>query len=204
MRKLAKQPIKVVDDFFESPLLWRAHALRQEFTTDETATWPGLRSQSLDEIDIKAFHSLASKLIKYTHGKTHFSFLKVNYALVDESYTMGWIHNDEPQYNVAGVIFLNPNPPKGTGLSFYSRVQESNQDWNAVFFDELKAKPEDRAGFKKYKEEQRRLFKKTMSVENIYNRCVMFAPQEYHAVDGYFGTDKETSRLAITFFGYAE
>jgi hypothetical protein len=149
------------------------------------------------------FNSFASSTIRHLHGKKFFSLLKVNFALVDESYNIGWMHQDEPHFNVAGVVFLNKSPPPNSGLSIYTKINDSAADYNSIFFEELKSSPENRQGFVKFKEEQRSNFKCNMTVENVFNRCILFPPDNFHAADGYFGTTKEDSRLAITFFGIA-
>lgn len=201
--KTLKQPIKVIDNIFEAPDVWRHYALKQQFSRDEKSTWPGLRTPTLDVLSMGLFNSLATTLINHMHGKKYFSLLKVNFALVDGSYNIGWMHQDEPQYNVAGIIFLNKNAPSNSGLSFYNQVTTNNQDYNSIFFEELNAPPVERSSFIKFKEEQRTLFKRTMTVENVFGRCVMFPPDQFHAVDGYFGDTKEDSRLTINFFGIA-
>lgn len=202
MRTL-KQPIKVIDNFFEAPDLWQHYALKQEFTRDENSTWPGTRTTTLDQLDMELFNSVATTIINHMHDKKFFSLLKINFASVDGSYNIGWMHQDEPQYNVAGVIFLNKIAPATTGLSFYTKVADNNQDYNSLFFEELKADSADRLAFTKFKEEQRTLFKRNMTVENIFNRCVMFPPDQFHAADGYFGNTLDDSRLTINFFGIA-
>ena len=197
------QPIKVVDDFFEAPDLWRHYALRQEYSKDESATWPGLRTTTLDQLDMELFNSVARTIIKHMHDKTYFSFLKVNFASVDASYNIGWMHQDEPKYNVAGVIFLNKHAPVTTGLSFYNKIADNHQNYNELFFKELTADTIDREPFIKFKQEQRSLFKLNMTVENVFNRCVMFPPDQFHAADGYFGTTLDDARLTLNFFGVA-
>ena len=111
--------------------------------------------------------------------------------------------DQEALYLDAGVIFLNKIAPATTGLSFYTKVADNNQDYNSLFFEELKADSADRLAFTKFKEEQRTLFKRNMTVENIFNRCVMFPPDQFHAADGYFGNTLDDSRLTINFFGIA-
>ncbi len=203
MRTL-KQPIKVIDNFFESPDLWRFYALKQAYTRDDQSTWPGLRTAPLNEISMPLFGSLASNLIKHIHGKTFFSHLKVNFASVDGSYNLGWLHQDEPHYNVAGIVYLNKDAPPDTGTSFYNRIAEQDNDYNKLFFDELAADPADREKFIPLKHEQRKIFKKNMTVENVFNRCIMFPPDHWHGADNYFGSTLDDSRLTITFFGIAQ
>lgn len=204
MKKHRKLPIKVIDDFFEIPGLWRYYALKQEFTQDpQYTTWPGSRTKTLDQIDLKLFHSFASKLIKHIPGTTHFASLQVNFASVDSTYGQGWIHTDEPKWNVAGLIYLDPKPAPKSGTLFYDKIGDSDTNFNEAFFNELGADPKDRKKFNKVKEEQRKLFRKTMTVGNVYNRCIIFSPDVWHSADTYFGDTLDNSRLTLTFFGYA-
>jgi hypothetical protein len=198
------QPIKVIDDFFESAELWRHFALKQEFAEDTAGTWPGVRSKPINDINENLFHSLANKLISHIHAKQIFLHLKTNFALVDQSYNLGWIHKDEPFYNVAGVIFLNPNPPKNSGISFFTEIKQDDQNYAKLAHDENQEPCDSRLKFIDFKKQQRELFKRNMYVENKFNRCVMFAPHTYHGAEEYFGTTNQDSRLTITFFGTAQ
>lgn len=198
-------PIKVIDDFFEIPSLWRHFALKQEYSRDSRySTWPGVRTDTLDRLDVNLFHSLAGKIMYHLPQFKYFKNLQVNFSLVDETHGRGWIHDDEPKWNVAGIIYLSPNPPANSGTLFYRKIATSNQDFNKIFFEEVCSKPEDRPGYEKYKTEQRALYEKTMTVGNLYNRCLIFNPDMWHSADTYFGKTKDDSRLTINFFGYAE
>jgi hypothetical protein len=196
------QPIKVIDNFFESGDLWRHYALKQEYNIDEYKTWPGTRTKPINELNENLFHSLATKLINHIHAKQNFLHLKTNFALVNNTYGKGWIHQDEPNYNVAGVIFLNPHPPKDSGISFFTKINDDDQNYAKLSFEENTT--QDLKKYLKFKEQQRELFKKNMYIENVYNRCVMFAPYQWHSAENYFGDTIETSRLTITFFGTAQ
>lgn len=94
MRKLnsPKIPIKVIDNFFESPQLWRHFALKQQFHHDEIPKFPGQHSNLLDELDTGLFHLLAGKLIQHLPGFSNFKFLETGFRLVDASYGRGWMH----------------------------------------------------------------------------------------------------------------
>ena len=88
---------------------------------------------------------------------------------------------------------------KGVNFNWNTTVTDIN--FNDAFFEELKTDPAERNKFISSKTDQRSHFKKTMTVENNFNRCVMFAPDVWHAADGYFGDTLDNSRLTITFFG---
>jgi len=204
IKRTLEQPTLIIDNFLEAPLLWRLFALRQEFKRDDIDTYAGERTNTLDNLNETLFHSLAGKLIKHVPGKHAFTQLQTSFTLTDGSYGKGWIHEDEPFYNVAGIIYLNPEPPKDSGTVFYRKTAfEALPHFNEQFFAELDADPKDRMVFEKYKDEQRKVFKRALTVENVYNRCVLFPPNTWHSVDSYFGTTKEDSRLVITIFGTA-
>jgi hypothetical protein len=165
------QHFKIVDQFLELPGLWRSFALQQEYTKDQSG-YPGKKSIPLDELNLHIFHSLAAKIIKHVNGKNNFQRLKVQFACTTEEEFSKNIHQDEPFYNVAGVIYLSENPPQNTGTLFYNKTPAGE-------------------------------IIKTLTVENVYNRMIIFNPSMWHSQAGSFGTDLKTSRLTITFFGVA-
>jgi len=200
MRRTLKQPIKVIDDFLEAPTLWRHFGLKQSL---QPGNYPGLESEHIDALNPALFHRIASKLIKHIPTATSFSYLKITYSLVDESYTAGWIKQSDPKCNIAGTIFLDPEPALSTGIQFFNKVKDNDQNYYKMFDDEITASADERIGFNKYKDEQSSLFKRNMTVENVFNRCVLFHPDEWYRVTSYYGTTLESSRLAINFIGIA-
>lgn len=172
MKKNHRQPLKIVDYFFETPYLWRSFALKQMYEKDESYH-PGVKSKSLDEINLMLFHQLASKIIKHTQNKKYFERLKIQFA-----YTLGVDsndlppHRDESFYNVAGVIYLQTDPVPDAGTAFYA--QHSNGS-----------------------------LKKTLEIKNLFNRMIIFDPSILHKQSSMFGTTIENSRLTIIFFGIA-
>lgn len=199
--KLPYTPIKVIDTFLESPELWRAFALKQEYTRENESPWPGLRTQLLSTINPDLFSSFAQKLIKHCHGGNGFSNLEVSFSLVDETFKEGWLHQDEPHYNIAGIIYLNPDPAPKSGTSFYHMSKPAQESFTHLLQEEFSTTAEERKDYTIDKQRQKSYFKKNMTVENEFNRCIMFHPNEWHAADGFFGTSNNNSRLTINFFG---
>jgi len=199
--KIPYTPIKVIDTFLESPDLWREYALKQEYHRDEFAPYPGLRAKSLNKLNPDLFASLARKLVKHCHGAKEFPHLEITFALVDETFGTGWIHQDEPHYNIAGMIYLNPIAPRGTGTGFYNYANFTEEPFMHLALDEYNSEPADRTKFETAKQRQQSFFNKTMTVENEFNRCVMFHPNHWHGADRFFGSSKENTRLTINFFG---
>lgn len=199
--KIPYTPIKVIDTFFESPDLWRHYALQQEFYRDAESPWPGVQTKMLNTLNEELFASFAKKLVKHVHGAKGFSHLQVTFTLVDGTYGSGWIHQDEPQYNIAGLVYLNPTPPNNSGTVIYSQVSPFNEDYRKYAHEEFTATPEHRLSYENTKARQRSFFKPTANLENEFNRCIMFHPSEWHGAEQFFGSTKEDSRLCMLFFG---
>jgi hypothetical protein len=166
-----KQHFKIVDNFLELPGMWRIFALQQEYLKDYSE-YPGKKTKTLDELNAGMFHSLAEKIVLHVNGKNNFQRLKIQFAYTNVNEFSNVSHQDQPFYNVAGVIYLNENPPANTGTVFFN---------NAVSGELVE----------------------TITVENAYNRMIIFDPAQWHAMVGTFGDDLESSRLTITFFGTA-
>ncbi len=171
MNRQIKQPLKIVDDFLEVPFLWRHYALQQSYQKDQSGH-PGSKSPTLDELNDSLFHQLAGKIILHCCGKTGFERLKLNFTSITLADKCDIVpHQDEPFYNIAGLIYLNPISPKNTGTAFYTKRDVD--------------------------------FIPNLIVENIFNRMIIFKPDMWHSPLDFFGTDLESSRLTITFFGIA-
>ena len=166
-----KQQLKIIDNFLESPGLWRSFALQQEYTKDQSG-YPGKKSKTLDELSDSIFHSFAEKLVPHVNGKNNFQRLKIQFAYTILNEFSNNVHQDEPFYNVAGLIYLNENAPANTGTVFFNKAVSGE-------------------------------LVETITVENVYNRMIIFDPAQWHAIVGTFGDDLESSRLTITFFGTA-
>lgn len=165
------QQLKIVDNFLECPGLWRSFALQQEYTKDQSG-YPGKKSKTLDELSDSIFHSFAEKIVPHVNGKNNFQRLKIQFAYQVLDEFLNVTHQDEPFYNIAGIVYLNEHAPMSTGTVFFNK----NQKQELV---------------------------ETLTVENTYNRMIIFDPAHWHAPAGAFGTDLESGRLTIVFFGVA-
>lgn len=127
MKKQVIQPIKIVDDFFEAPTIVRHNALKQEFIKQDNEIFPGLRTKTIDQINPNFFERSLSKLITHVTFKQHFTFMHSEYQLVDETNNgrTGELRQIVGDYNVAGIIFLNPEPVEKSGITFFNEVNDS-------------------------------------------------------------------------------
>lgn len=122
MKKSFYQPTKIIDEFFETPLMWRHFALKQTYEKDQS-WYPGQKSAPLDQLNVNLFHELASKIILHVPGKNSFERLKVQFAFTTKNDDNDLPpHRDEPFYNVAGLIYLQTDPIINAGTSFYAQT----------------------------------------------------------------------------------
>lgn len=127
-------PTVIKDGFFDDPDQIRQFALAQELLDVKAhnarygarETWPGLRSAALGSLN-SAFeagvinHLLANILrLPPSRWKANSSFQLTRAADGDS-----WIHRDDQRFDIAGLIYLTPNPPGNSGTAFYNGSPES-------------------------------------------------------------------------------
>lgn len=201
-------PTMVFDNFYADPDLWRDFALDQEYYKGNRGSWPGLRSDYLHNLNKDLFDHFSARLmlILKDYGFTKFTELQTTFQLIDESYGRGWVHDDDPNFVVAGVIYLSPNPAEDSGTTLYADQPDFNGEAYTEMFmqDVLVATPEERAKLAKYRSEQIAHFTPTTVINHVYNRCIIFDPRTWHSADHFFGTTKEDTRMTQVFFIRAE
>jgi len=197
-------PTMVIDNFYEDPDVWREFALRQEYFKGERGSWPGLRSKMLHELDENIFRVTMRKLLMVVrqYGFTHFDELQTTFQHIDNTYGRGWVHDDDPRLNIAGLIYLNKDAPLGSGTVIYQDQDDFNgEQYSQLFMDDvLLSTPEERETFAKYRQEQVAHFTKSIEIESVYNRCIIFDPRNWHSAEKFFGENFVDSRLTQVFF----
>lgn len=201
-RKFPYVPTRVIDDFFETPSAVRSFALQQEFHKSIDSTFPGERTTYLNILDDHLFTVFAKKLLDNLPGINGFSKLTATFHSIDETYGNGWVHDDEPKYNVVGVVYLNPNPPPNSGTILYKDQFDPKAGEFLEYFkkDVLFANKEERKQLVEIRNKQRSMFTPTTIVENVFNRCVIYDPRTWHSPDHFFGKNREDARLTLVFF----
>lgn len=194
-------PLTVVDNFFETPTLVRNFALQQEFFKGDRGNWPGIRTKFLDELDINFFNTFHDKLLNYIpRNYKGFQHLEATFQLIDETYKRGWVHNDDPKWNVAGIVYLNNDKPKqDCGTTFYDDRDTSNDDDHSKeYSDDVN----DNIGQNEdVRDKVNSRWVPSMLAENRWNRCVISDSTRWHSAGRFFGHSKDTSRLTLVFFG---
>lgn len=110
--------IKIIDNFFEAPLLWKEYAQNQKY--DYFKELPGLlRTETLNKLDVDVFQSLSSLIIRHIPDRYQFEKLFSFFRLSKNDFQEGYMPPQDPYFNVAGVIFLNDMTIENTGITLY-------------------------------------------------------------------------------------
>lgn len=179
--------IIVIDHFYEDPLYVREFCLKRTSEFVHHEYHPGIRSPgyaTLQHRDI--FNSILEpvhgKIVEFNTAKkyTNGSF-QLNVARDQKS----WIHVDSYDHNWAGIIYLTPDAPLSGGTGFYRYKN------GAIFED-------DRGGSKNGYDNSK--WEIVSTIGNVFNRLILFRPNQYHMSLDYFGEDFNDGRLMQIFF----
>ena len=193
-------PTIIVDDFFELPQLVRAYALSLEYYKGDRGTWPGLRSNMIQELDEDLFNTVENKLLDAVGVFKSFSKSDMTFQIISEHYGSGWVHDDNPEHDLAGVIYLNDVTVQGSGTVIYDQQLDVNmQKYTEIFRQDVNSE-EKNIDFEKHRQEQKSHFRPNITAESRMNRCIMFDPRQWHSAEGFFGKDKTDSRMTLVFF----
>jgi hypothetical protein len=206
MLKTEFVPLTIIDNFFESPDAIRKKALSYEYGV--RSNHPGYRTECLSIIDTELYKVVSRKILSL--------FLDLNYFKVEHGFEIcfqwtssdwekGWVHSDGEIY-LAGVVYLMPNPPSNSGTLIYedfNNIGDLSQPLKNMAYigrqnnnSELHKSKE----YKKEREENNNKYKTSITVENVYNRAVIYPANYFHAENNFFGTTVEDSRLVLVFF----
>jgi len=201
-------PITIVDNFFTNPDKVVEFAMNQEFFSSEDSSWPGKRTHPVSVINPNLFQFVGDKIHKIFYNDAKEWFLDIRFQLIDpfseDQYHIknrGWIHKDEVSY-FGGIIYLTKNPDKDTGTSLYCEKDGYSIQPKEFNFVKERFYGGEEVSDEEYQEAFWGInsqYEETVSVENVYNRLLMFSSADHHGVQT-FGKTKQ--RLTMTIFSY--
>jgi hypothetical protein len=176
----------VVDDFLEQPDAVRAVALAQPFIKTHAA---GLRTKAqflhLAPYREAITRLLGRELVNWDDNDANGRF-QCCFATDAIPY-----HSDSQNY--AGVLFLTPDAPIESGISFFrgrsSGLRRRSSDADLMY-----------KTFGADAEFDRSRWEEIDRVANIYNRLVLFDAHLAHGASAYFGDCIQNARLFQNFF----
>ena len=114
----------------------------------------------------------------------------------------GWIHKDIDTW-FGGIVYLTKNPEPDTGTSIYkAKNGYSFQMANEIKYKESNYRSEEvnDLEYEKAFDSMQEQYVETVTIENVYNRFVLFSGNTHHGVKT-FGS---SPRLTLNFFGMGQ
>lgn len=205
-RAMKQFPALCVDNFYSDPDKVRAYALAQSYDKPENGSHPGKRSGELMDLNGDLYTTFCNRLfsIFYDGRKTKASWIVSTSFQLIEPYehsaqsvkNRGWIHVDNKDVILAGVVYLTPHINEHCGTSLYELVDpslcETSDAKRKYFVNSIDD------NYDHVLTRSNSAFKETVRFNNIYNRMICFDSQTFHGINSFY-TEKEP-RLTQAFF----
>ena len=200
-------PITIVDDFFEDPDAIVEMANELKYYTPNTGNWPGTRTKNLHIEEPRFFRYFGSKLhLLFYESVPDYWNLQCHFQLIHpfckdkyDNKNRGWIHQDIDTW-FGGIVYLSKNPCPNSGTSVFTPKHGFSHQTSEEIQQKEKLYKEGVVDIDEYNEawdSMREQYTETVTVENVYNRFVLFSGKTHHGVKT-FGTKP---RLTLNFFG---
>ena len=204
--------LMVVDDFFEDPHYVRNKGISHLIDchgdkiygnfilNDGVDTHPGFRTKNFVDIDPDLDKYIGDKVSGIIGNDV---FIGPLFYLASSVHECGLVHSDPSQ--MAGVIYLNENPPENSGTVLYDEIKSESLETsykittgyrNSAVTNNL----DEIESFNKLKKEyNEEYFQPDCVVQNKFNRCIIYGGGKMHGAHNYFGDTIFNSRLVIAF-----
>jgi|TARA_Y100000004_G_C8913844_1_gene412142 hypothetical protein len=198
-------PTYVIDNFFPNPDEVVKFSKTLDFGRDTTlGKWPGERTNLMHEINLNFFQYTTKKIMSliFLNNLSNINWEAQQYfqkVPCEGDVKQGWVHNDSNQ-QLTAIVYLSKH--KGCGTSIYRKNSFFNGGKNYQVKEEYYSK--NKKFDKKYYqalEENNSCFTKTIEVESVFNRLVIFDGSQWHGVNGFYDKNASEDRLTLlTFF----
>ena len=196
--------MEVIDDFFDNPYDIRNTALKCDWQT-VNVTYPGIRKRVPAEIAVLTLKQIEKKfnknLLISSQEQNGMAF-----DFIDRTFCGGMCHSDQDRAEKTFLVFLTPNPQPNSGIDIfditndYTEICKSNQKKEKFFSS--KRNLSQRFFYRREIDKLTKLQKNKISVENKFNRAVLFDSNRVHMAQNYFGSNKSNTRLTLISFLY--
>ena len=124
----------------------------------------------------------------FDEKQAHLAFIRNGYELPDVQTAQGLLDGSIPPKTPGKTI-----PTSLAGQNYFkvadAKTEEGRQrNIHNTYYEELK-------------NNRHSQFKEVTTIENVYNRCIIYDAHAWHRANNYFGKTKDDSRLSLVFFG---
>ena len=203
-------PITVVDNFLAEPIKFANYVKTFDFFSNEKGNYPGERTNPLDLEHNGLFRDIATKTLALFYESPPQAWgldMRIQRVMPfaktkEEQFeckNKGWIHVDT-DHPLIGILYLDEDPLPNTGTSFYREkegfayaTKESIDLKEALYLNK-------EVDMKKHEEAFHFIndqYEETMSVENVFNRLILFRGNQIHGAQtfGYGGKPRHIMNM---------
>lgn len=212
-------PTTIIDNFFDDPYTVRKLALSTKFYPNKDGRWPGARSDRIHNIDHELFEHTASKILSIFYNLDDIENYKLNllFQHIVPQYertnplNRGFIHRD--QFLLGGLIYLNEEYEDGIGTSIYTPKKSwycstshkmLSDNVNDLKINSYKNKSEITDDEVKMWNKHKDRFNETITVQNVFNRCLLFDGSTFHGVPNFGTKQRLTMNIFLTDIRFSE
>tara|TARA_A100001011_G_scaffold35971_1_gene34258 strand:- start:317 stop:964 length:648 start_codon:yes stop_codon:yes gene_type:complete len=196
-------PALCVDNFYQRPDEVVNFAKQQSFKKSKYGNFPGKRTLAIHTLNKNIFNYTCAKLFSmfYDFDKENLDWNVVtNFDLIEQDIKedgLGWIHQDDNKFILAGLIYLNKDWQNSAGTSLYHKVNNYD-DQLSSFKKDYFLGTINRNDYLKAKDKHNSSFVETASFKPVYNRMICFDSSSFHSIGDI--NNLKTDRLVQVFF----
>ena len=204
-----------VDNFFDNPdkiVRYAKNLPMKSALTGIGGNWPGKRTEALWKIDkdlnqaillkiMSCYYDISYQSVYWEVSSLTFQEIPAFSKNKNDARNRGWIHFDaEKPFELAGLIYLTPDIDPDSGTSLFTLNLQKDEEYK-LFQKQVDQKIlGDEAYYAKKVKEQGEFFIEKTRFANIYNRMIMYDPNEFHRANSYYSGDGKDARLTLVFF----
>lgn len=200
---LFNYPTIIVDNFFIDPLAVRDLALTLDYTAHPHGAYSGKRSELINYRYPQLYQNIISKILNCYSIEVIECEVEMAFAYVtDSAGQVGWIHHDwgiDNRIDISSIIYLgntsNNNLNNGTSL-----YRLRNPDFDTSLYQKMRLDFLNQTNNEAIKQEHNNSFMETTRIGEGFNKMVAYDARQFHAATGYYGKQKEDSRLTLNTF----
>jgi len=201
-------PISVIDNFFTYPHAVLEISKNVNYSSPAETNYPGIISSELDSditnwVASKILHVFYNFKNTYLEWNATATFQKITPYKNENQYHIlnrGIPHTDSNCGQLAGVIFLDLNPSKDSGTSFYQKKKGSEFYQRSQKFLESSRKYHSGVTLDTYEDmlsEHLNAFEETVRIQSKFNRLLIYSTDVWHSQTTYGINDE---RLTFRIF----
>jgi len=196
-------PITIVDNFCTEPYKFAKFVKALPFNKNEKGNYPGERTNPLDQEYNGLFRDISTKTLALFYEEPPQAWgvdMRIQRVMPfaktkEEQFeckNKGWIHADS-EHPLVGILYLDEDPLPDTGTSFYREKEGFAYGTKGAIDLKEEFYLNKKVNMKEHEEAFHLIndqYEETMSVQNVFNRLILFRGNQLHGAQTFGYGDK--------------